>query len=421
MLNMIKKDLLMFWRDRRETTLAVILPIFLIVVLNFAFANVFGADSKTVSLKLAIVNEDDEAEGMRQFEDQVLAMGWPAAETEEILAQASQLSPIPLIYGYLQSPELSEWLSVHHLSESEAKQQVEQEDVDGMIHIPAGYTVSMLNAIILGEDSAVPLPFVVNENTLQVSILGGIIYDFFDQINFHLALQNAAGDAMILGSAPIPEGGRETIAGSDPFTMGQYFTIAMAVLFALFLAVTAAEKTGAEKREQVFNRIIISNTRPLKFLAGKIYSTFCLVFLQFMFIVLVSQLMLGVFSGKSLTFWLGLLAVVLFYTLFIASLSALYTSVVLRLSNIDAANGIFLLITMVFGTIGGSFVPLYIFPAWLQRIGEYSPNGFTLAALTEWIQFEQLSTLSALFLALGIASIACFIAGAALYPRRGEV
>lgn len=421
MLTFIKKDLLIFWRDRRETALAVLLPLLLVIVLNFAFSNVFGTDARNISISFAIINEDDEALGLEQFENHVLALDLPVEAAEAVVSQARAIAPVTLIEQYFANPELSDWLTVKPLSEAEALRQVEQGEIDATIRIPAGYTYDMLRAIVLGEDSAVSVPFIVKENTLNVSIISDVIRDFFDHINFQLALQHGSDEVVMQQTMPQPEGGRETIAGSEPFTMGQYFTIAMAVLFALFLATTVAGKTASEKREQVFNRIVITNTRPHTYLIGKFFSTFCLVLLQFMIVVLVSEALLGIFSGKAMAFWLGLFVVAMFYALFIASLSALYTSIMLRMKSIDAANALFLFITMLFGTVGGSFVPIHVFPEWLQNLGEWTPNGFTLAMLTEWIQFGQWHELKSLYIMLGLTSLVCFAAGISLFPKRGDL
>lgn len=421
MLNFIKKDLLTFWRDRNETGLAILLPLLLVIVLNFSFSNVFGTDGKPLSLSLAVVNEDDEAAGFKAFEEHVLAMGWPEEQAEAVVSQAKSIAPLTILEQYFHSPELSEWFTVKYLSETEALRHVEQEEIDAMIRIPEGYTYDMLKAIMLDEDTALPLPFIVKENTLSVSVLGDVIHDYFDHINFQLAIQHASDGTLVQQAVALPEGEREIVEGSEPFTMGQYFTIAMAVLFALFLATTVAGKTATEKREQVFHRIIITNTRPHAYLMGKVVSTFVLVILQFVFIVLISQLLLGVFSGKSSQFWLGLFIVSVFYAIFISSLTSIYTSLMLKIKSIDAANGLFLLITISLGTIGGSFIPIHILPEWLQRIGEWTPNGLTLAVMTEWIQFGQWSQLWTLFATIGIASVVCFAIGILLFPKRGDI
>lgn len=417
MLNFVKKDLLLFWRNRRETAIVLLLPIVLIVVLNLAFSRMF--DTKSLDLTLAVVNEDREEDGISRFQERVTAMGLDEEKTRAHMTQATQHAPVAFINGYLNSPELAEWLEVRELSESEALRQLEEGEIDGWIKIPQDYTYNTLNAIVLGEESAVELPFIVSKNSMNVSMLESVLGEFFDQVNFQLALQQAAGAAGTDGLEP--EGGREMVAGAAPFTMTQYFTIAMGALFALFTASTVAERTGTEIREQVFYRIAVTNTRPIAFLMGKTCATFCLVWLQFMFVLIVSHFLMGVLAGKTFEDWAGFVLMVTVFAMAMAGLSALYTSVMLKLSNIDMANGIFMMITMVFGIIGGGFVPVYLLPLWLQRIGEWVPNGMTLAALTEWLQFGQIEALWLPIMALIGFSFVCILAGIALYPKRGEV
>lgn len=410
MLNFIKKDLLLFWRNRRETATVVLLPIILVIVLNYAFSSMFSTGSSPLDLKLAMVNKDDEVAGIRQFGDEA---------TDWRLEEASISTPVTLIYEFLHNRELSEWLTVYELDEPEALEQLEQGEIDAILTIPHDYTYRMLRELELGEDSAIALPFTVKEHSMDVSVISDVIHEFFDQIHFQLVFHHPADEPPVSG--PIPEGGREMMERADTFTMAQYFTIAMGALFALFIASTVAEKTGAEKREQVVNRILIANSRPIFYLMGKVFSTFCLVWLQMMFVILVSHLLLQVFEGKTSTFWYGMLLMVTTFAMAMAGLSAFFTSIMLRMKSIDAANGLFMLFTMGFGLLGGNFVPIYFFPVWMQELGEWTPNGLTLAVLTEWIQYERFSALLAPALALGLVSVLFLLVGAFLYPRRGEV
>ena len=107
-------------------------------------------------------------------------------------------------------------------------------------------------------------------------------------------------------------------------------------------------------------------------------------------------------------------------SLAISALSAVFTSISLRVSDIDAANGIFMIVIILFGIIGGSFVPVYILPDWLQKIGEWTPNGLSLAIMTQWIQFEDFSSIIKPSMILVVFFILCTVIGLALYPKRGE-
>ncbi|MBU5671535.1 ABC transporter permease [Paenibacillus brevis] len=420
MLTFIFKDLLLFWRNRKEILTVLVTPIILIVILSFAFTGVAGISSNPLELKLAIVNEDAEEAGINQFiadaerlEDQAAA--------QALIAYSSGVKPIAYLEQYLHSPELADWLTVYELSESEALQQLEKKKIDGWIKIPQGYTYDMLNAIMLGKEaSAVSLPFVVAGNSMNVTAIEMMISEFFDQVNFQLGLQHSVGDMTAAETVALPKGGREALEGAEPFTMGQYFTLAMGALFSLFIASTVAEKTGTEKREEVIKRIIAADTRPMSYLMGKTCATFILVWLQFLFVVVVSHLLLGLFAGKPLSFWLGLLLMITIYALTVAGISAFYTSIALRSNNMDAVNGLFLLFTMALGILGGNFVPIYLFPEWLQQISEWTPNGLMLATVMEWIQLERVLSLGMPLVVLSLVGILFLLAGMLMYPKRGE-
>nr|WP_257006855.1 ABC transporter permease [Shouchella clausii] len=86
----------------------------------------------------------------------------------------------------------------------------------------------------------------------------------------------------------------------------------------------------------------------------------------------------------------------------------------------EAANGLFMLVIILFGVVGGNFVPIYILPDWLQQIGEWTPNGLALVMFTDWIRFEQGTSLVGPSVLLIIFFVLCSIAGLAFYPKRGE-
>lgn len=420
MLTFIFKDLLLFWRNRKEILTVLVTPIVLIVILSFAFSGVAGGSTGPLDLKLAIVNQDAEEAGIRQFiadierlEDQTAA--------QALMEHSADMKPIAYLEQYLYRPEVADWLTVYELSESEALQQLKEKKIDGWIKIPQGYTYDMLNAIMLDKEaSAVSLPFVVAENSMNVTVIQMMISEFFDQMNFQLALQHSGGDRTAAEAVAMPEGGREALEGAEPFTMGQYFTMAMGALFSLFIASTVAEKTGAEKREEVIKRIVAANTKPMSYLMGKTCATFVLVWLQFSFVVIVSHLLLGLFTGKPLSFWIGLLLMITVYALTVAGISAFYTSISLRTNKMDAANGLILLFTMALGILGGNFVPIYLFPEWLQRISEWTPNGLMLSTVIEWIQLERGTSLGMPLVVLSLVGILFLFAGMLLYPKRGE-
>src|SRR5699024_2404895 len=203
--------------------------------------------------------------------------------------------------------------------------------------------------------------------------------------------------------------------------MSQYFTIAISLLFALFISQTVAIKTITEKREQVFNRIVLANSKPLHFLMGKTFAAFVLTWLQMMITITITQLLLDVFTGENIEFWIGLITVITVFALAIAGLTALFTTFTLNMHDPNAINGITTLIVMTMGVLGGNFFPIQGLPDILRKVGEWTPNGLTLTVLIEWIQYSHFQDLIIPIMILLLFFIVCLIIGIALFPRRERI
>lgn len=420
MRSFIKKDLLIFLRDWKELLTVLLLPIVLVVVLNFAFSGLFDSDDEvSMDLQLGVVNQDNEAEAMEQLKERLVDdAAFEEQEANAAVDAAGEIQPVQLLSDYLQSEDVKEWVTVHHLEEKEAAEKVKEGDLDAMLIIPRGITADSMYASFTGESPTKSLIYKMEEETTASSAMQQLIQGFIDQWNNQLAIQDITGGAGI--EAVLPAGGFEDIGTEYDFTMTQYFTIAIGALFALFVVATVAMKTGVEIRNRVFNRILLTNSHPIRFLIGKMVSTICLVLLQIIFVLIVSHFILGVFPDRAMSFWVGIIVMIVLLALVLSGLAAIYTAILLRVASVDAANGVFMLITLLCGTLGGGFVPIYLLPEWLQHIGEWTPNGLFLTMLTEWIQFEDLSSIiqPSVFM-IGFFVLFTFI-GLALFPKRGK-
>ncbi|UJL45156.1 ABC transporter permease [Virgibacillus sp. NKC19-16] len=412
----LKKDLLVFWRDRKEILMTLLLPIVIILVLNFAMSGLFDEGGESMDIDVAIVQEDNESVGLDQFEEKVNEMDFPFAEKETLLAQAAQISPVDLINEYFNDPELQEWVSTQELSREEATGLVEEGELDALITIPEGFTYSVLSSMMLGEDTEKALTINVEGESSEVNALQEMVTNYVNTFNFQFALGSSSEAGM--AEPELPEGGREVVEGMEPYTMTQYFTVAMGALFSLFVASTVATKTITEKRERVFNRIMLTNSKPIHYLMGKILSTFLMAWIQLLITFTVTTLLLDVFSGMSFEFWVGTIIVITAFSIAVSGLNALFIPITLRVEDPNAANGIFTMIILGFAMLGGSFFPIDFLPEWIQRIGEWTPNGLMQGTLLEWIQYGSFTDLiTPIILMLGFF-IVCLLVGMFLFPRR---
>ncbi|MCP3029808.1 ABC transporter permease [Halobacillus sp. A1] len=424
MLTFLIKDLLLFWRDRKEVVTVIILPLVIVVVLSISMSGIFEENqSENYDLSLSVVVEDDQSEAIEEFKASVSQSEQIAnAMKQNVIAGVEKAPPVESLMQFLNSPELEDWITVNTMSESEAAESVEKGDHHAMLVIPEGYTSQLLSNIYLDQGTEPALKFSAEETAVEVDMVHDVIQGFLDQMNLQYAVSTSGGE-VDMNQVQLPEGGTETLADDQSFSLNidQYFTLSMGVLFVLFMASTVASRTGVEKREHTFNRITLTNTPALHFLFGKTCATFILAWLQILLIFIGSHLILGTFSDRSFTFWIGMVFVSSVFCFAVAGMSSIMTSISLRLKNPEAADGIFMSIIMLFGTIGGSFIPIYVLPDWLQQIGEFTPNGLTLAVLIEWFQFEDLSTLWMPSIALiGFTLILIFVS-IILHPKKGEI
>lgn len=420
MSSFIKKDILVFWRDRKEILMALLLPIILIVILNFAFSGLFKDDEEAIHIDIALLVADDEKVGKEQFEHAVKETELSPTEKEKVLDEAANLNPIGLIHDFLINPEIQDWITIKEISEQGATKQVNNGDLDAIIRIPEGFTYEVLSVVLLDErPNHIPVNILAKDPSTEVGALQDIVHNFVHSLNVQFAL-GSTGET-VYAEPVLPQGGREVVEGIDTYSISQYFTIAISTLFALFLAQTVALKTVTEKRERVVNRILLTNSNPINFLLGKTVSTFILVCIQMVITFTAVQLLLSVFPGKTLDFWVGLVVIMIAFSLTVAGLSSLFTSIVLHLSDSNTASGLFTLIIMGLGVLGGSFFPLEGLPNVFQKIGEWTPNGLTQTTAIKWIQFSDMSDLFFPLTVLTAISIVCFAISMSIFPNRGRI
>jgi ABC-2 type transport system permease protein len=100
----IKKDLLTFWRDRKELITVLVLPILLVVVLNFAFSGLLGNDEETIDLHVAIVNQDDETEASAQLKEKLLHdASFSEQEAQDLVHRTNEVRPVQILVDYFES------------------------------------------------------------------------------------------------------------------------------------------------------------------------------------------------------------------------------------------------------------------------------------------------------------------------------
>lgn len=189
MSSFIKKDILVFWRDRKEILMALLLPIILIVILNFAFSGLFKDDEEAIHIDIALLVADDEKVGKEQFEHAVKETELSPTEKEKVLDEAANLNPVGLIHDFLINPEIQDWITIKEISEQEATKQVNNGDLDAIIRIPEGFTYEVLSVVLLDErPNHIPVNILAKDPSTEVGALQDIVHNFVHSLNVQFAL-----------------------------------------------------------------------------------------------------------------------------------------------------------------------------------------------------------------------------------------
>ncbi|MFB5660266.1 ABC transporter permease [Alteribacillus sp. HJP-4] len=416
-----KKDLLIVWRDRKETIFSLIMPFVLIAILSFAMPGMIENPAANLEMNIAVVDKEEEENGLREFHESLQKKDLPEEAAASLKENSEGLAPKSILMSMLRNDDMQEWLSVTEVDEETAQQQLKEEEVDAVFTIPENFTYDSLNNMLLDEGDGAAISIIANNTSMHVDILEEMVDSLFHTMNLQSAVGHELGEnanAFFEAEQVFPEGGSERLSGNKPLTAFQYFTPAMGIIFALFVSLTIVTKAAKEKRELVFERILLSNNNPLYYLSGKITSTFCFVFIQLTLLIGLCHVVFQLFPDRSLQFWLGIVVFVFLLAFFTAAMSALFTSIVFQMKSSDSALFLFTVVITAIGTVGGSFVPIYVLPDWLQSIGRETPNGFMLFTFIEWIQNDVPADLMAAIVKMMAYSVLLIGLGTWIFPAR---
>lgn len=428
-----KKDVLVYWRDRKEIIISLLLPLVLIVVMALALPNWIEHAASTADVKVALVVEDDEMKGLEQFKESIAAgSNVPKYALQHMIEQADQLSPIRMLRQLFRSEQISQVLEVVETDRQAALDALGAGEATAVVTVPDGYTLAVLNQMFLAEGDGGQLAITAEKAGMPVDIVYGVVAGFAHQVHFQASIDRALAQHSGMTSGTefnndtvwdertMRLGGYEEIPGFKKLTAYQYFTLAIGILFSLFISMTTSYKAMTEKRERVLHRMLLSGTRATQYLLGKASSAFVLSLIQMGVILMFTHFVLRAFPDRSLSFWIGLSLILVTVGVCVASLSALFTTLVFRMND-EKANTIILVAVIFAGTIGGSFVPLYILPDWLQIAGGWTPNGLALSASIKWLQAETYSDLMVPLTVLCGFAIIVTAVSIGLFPKRGRM
>ncbi|MDM5320779.1 ABC transporter permease [Bacillus altitudinis] len=337
----VLKDLLLFFRDKKSFFTLFFMPIILIAILGAAFGDNMKKDSevKINSFRVGITDLDKSATSK-------------------------------MFLSTLSNSELSDIFEVKVTSKNQLEKDLNSRDITLGIIIKPNFEKSLLNH----DDVQLNILKGPNSN-LQEMVLENVVLQFFQ--NYHmnriLVPLNQGKQVEIVSDQLKKElvNERNIHINSQPITSFQYYAGGMGVLFLLMTVVFLVGSMIEEKEEDVYKRLIVSKLSNTSYIVGKLLGIVLMCMIQLAVIILFTSFVFKVNWGEPFT-------VVMIGCSFILNAAGFGVLIGSFINREKTFNSVGILGTQVLAALGGSMVPLYLFPQWVIDISYFLPNSLAL-------------------------------------------
>ena len=187
----------------------------------------------------------------------------------------------------------------------------------------------------------------------------------------------------------------------------------MALMFLMWNMTAGGVSFLIERREYTLQRNLVSPTQGFQIILGKSLGIFLRGFTQVLILVLTSSLLFKLNWGN----WLAVLVLIAFSTYGALGWGMLLTSFLKTPAQVSNAGNA---IGLLFGLLGGGFIPIIALPEWLKAISRFSPNFWGSQGFTILSAGGNLGDLKVILLVLFVMGT-LLLASASLYFRRNII
>lgn len=157
----------------------------------------------------------------------------------------------------------------------------------------------------------------------------------------------------------------------------QYYAAAMEAMFLLFVAMMGVKSIINERLIGTFSRMRSTPTKTLDIIFGKCLGTVYFSLIQFAIFVTATYFILGVHWGENM---LQIMAIGFAYVIAISGFSLLIAAFITNEKTADVISG---LGVQIIALLGGSMIPISLFPELLRKFAFMLPNALALQSFTK--------------------------------------
>src|SRR6056297_149967 len=438
MINIFLKDLKLFFSDKKTLASIILMPIILTTILSFALSGSFGEAGSDWTLNIGVVKEYDKNSEEDKFIDFMLDFAERYDVDIEKFAdgekQFEEFNPEKIFFqDYLGNEEIKKFLSYEVMSKKEGLKKLGNKEISSLVILPKNYMYDMyINTFTnfrnkleirvishpdMNYSGSITRELMKNFNNIMSSIIiSKNVY--FESVSPYLNSEEIGENiSKILSSNEYKNDGinieERRVDSKNYISSFAYYTVAMLAMFVLFISSYGGKFILDEKRNNTFQRQIVSGKNLSRILTGKFLMMFTMVLIQSLVMISFSRL---VFKIN----WINLpqiIFITLLSSLMVASLGLMITVVTLKTNNYKVSDAFSSGVVQILALFGGSYIPLEIMPKFIGAVGRYTPNGALLKAYIKTLEGYGFSNITEHILVL-IVNILVFSIISILIIRR---
>ena len=358
MWKLAKKDLRIFFTDKKAIFLALLLPIGLITLFALAFGGVAGGDEEESSPILVLYSDEDNTATSKKIISILDSISGIELipETKEnaidLIKNGDRIANIIIYSGFEDSIKYGNTVPM----EMQFDQSREME-------------VSVLQNIVLGNVSSLKGE---NDAAKNVESLINQLYPNVPNLMRDSLKQNML-DAQIKENRTVDLVTMTSLVGDESSNWGLIQAVAgTAILMLLFSVSSIGQSMLEEKENGVLKKLLQSPVKPFEIMMSKMLTaTIISVFqLTVMFIFSWLPFALDIFMDIP-----ALIIMILFTAIACSSFGVLLSAIVTTKKQADSLGTI---IILFMSAVGGSMIPLYIMPSFMQDAAVISVNYWSI-------------------------------------------
>lgn len=358
MWKLAKKDLRIFFTDKKAIFLALLLPIGLITLFALAFGGVAGGDEEESSPILVLYSDEDNTATSKKIIsilDSISGIELIPETKEnaiELIKNGDRIANIIIYSGFEDSIKYGNTVPI----EMQFDQSREME-------------VSVLQNIVLGNVSSLKGE---NDAAKNVESLINQLYPNVPNLMRDSLKQNML-DAQIKENRTVDLVTMTSLVGDESSNWGLIQAVAgTAILMLLFSVSSIGQSMLEEKENGVLKKLLQSPVKPFEIMMSKMLTATIISVFQLTVMFIFSWLAFGLDIFMDIP---ALIIMILFTAIACSSFGVLLSAIVTTKKQADSLGTI---IILFMSAVGGSMIPLYIMPSFMQDAAVISVNYWSI-------------------------------------------